>query len=259
VCRVCDLNYLEGAVRQSVRDIYTKGTWTDRIPSEAKEALRVGIILALAVILIYGDVVFLGYTLSPAVYNYAVLIPPPTGYHGRWLVSSPVMDPLASGGVIWPTNLLISRIIFSGEFPLWNPYQGTGAPLTADTTWSAYFPTNLLYMISNQYWDFVWLLELWSAGVLCYLFLRKLNLRWLPATGGALAYALSGAFILYPFVPWTNVAIMTPALLLAAKRCFEQPFNGYSIALGSIIFSFSLLGAHIEALVIQCDFPLLFH
>jgi hypothetical protein len=215
------------------------------------ESLKAAAILGAVILLAYGTISFLGYTLSPALWNYGVLVPP-YGYQGRWLSYAVNMDPLASGGAIWPVNQLISSMLHSGQLPLWNPYQGTGAPLAADTTWSTYFPIELLYLVTpNQYWDFVWLLKLWTAGFLCYLFLRKLNLSSVSAIGGGLAYCLSGAFIFYAFLPWTNVAILLPALLFVAKKCFDGSPTRHTLAVGGAVFAISLLGAHIEALIIQ--------
>jgi hypothetical protein len=227
---------------------------------EGREAVRVAVILGLVILLVYGDVAFLGFTLSPALSTYAVLSPP-YGYTGRLVpkLTWNVIDPQASGGSIWPVNQLIYRTQFLTGLPLWNPFQGTGAPLAADTTWSTYFPLNFLYFfLPNQYWDFVWLLKLWIAGILCYLFLRRIGLAWSSATAGGLIYSLSGAFIFYPFLPWTDVAILTPAMLYAAKRCFDKPSSAGSAVLTGGIFGISLLGAHIEALIIQLLYTNLF-
>jgi hypothetical protein len=226
-----------------------------------REALKAAAILGLLIVLIFGDVVFLGYTLSPALWNYGIL-GSAYRYQGRWLqwwiYGSTVMDPLATGGQNWPIYELISRTLFSGHLPLWNPYQGTGAPLAADTSWSTYFPVNILYVLPNQYWDFVWFFKVWLAGIICYIFLKKLGLAHVPAIGGSLAYCLSGAFIFYPFLPWTDVAILTPALLLVAKNCFDEPSARHTLALGGGVFAISILGAHIETLVIQFFYVNLF-
>ncbi len=217
-----------------------------------REILKVAAILGLVILLVYGDVAFLGFTLSPALYSEGVLANGTQyDYNGRRLYTSAVLDPLATGGAMWPVYQLISQRLLAGRFPLWNPYQGTGVPLAADTTWSTYFPIDLLYFAPNAYWDYVWLLKLWAAAMLCYLFLKKLGLSVTACAGGGLAYSLSGAFIWNPFVPWTDIGIMTPALLLVVKRCFDRPLSRMSIALASIFISVSLLGAHIEALIIQ--------
>lgn len=215
-------------------------------------------ILGTVIMLVYGDIAFMGYTLSPALWNWNVLIPP-FGYHGRWLLFPNVLDPLATGSQNWPAYVLIAKMIRSGQLPLWNPYQGTGAPLAADPSWSTYFPFDLLYVfLGNQYWDYVWLLKLWTAGILAYLLLKRMGLGFSSAIGGGLAYCLSGAFIWSPFMNWTNVAILTPALLLVVVKCFDKPFAASVIVGGSFAFAIALLGAHLESLLIQFSYVFLF-
>src|SRR5208337_3709154 len=180
-------------------------------------------ILGTVIMLVYGDIAFMGYTLSPALWNWNVLIPP-FGYHGRWL--------------LFPNVL---------------------APLAADPSWSTYFPFDLLYVfLGNQYWDYVWLLKLWTAGILAYLLLKRMGLGFSSAIGGGLAYCLSGAFIWSPFMNWTNVAILTPALLLVVVKCFDKPFAASVIVGGSFAFAIALLGAHLESLLIQFSYVFLF-
>lgn len=224
-----------------------------------QEFLKVALILGITILLVYGDVAFLGYSLSPALYNEGVLVGTQYGYTGRPLYTAPntVLDPLATGGQIEPTFQLIVQRLYSGHFPLWNPYQGTGAPLAADPTLSTYFPANLLYIVPNAYWDYVALLKLWLAGIFCFLLLKRLGLSNTACMGGALAYALSGALVMNPFSTPTDIALMTPAVLFVAKKCIDDR-SRQSIALAGIVFSITLLGAHIETLVIQFLFVGLF-
>lgn len=225
--------------------------------SRAPDSLRAALILGLVIVLVYGEVSFFGYTLNPTLWNYGVLNVPQYGYEGRWPNYAYVVDPMATAG-IWPIYAIASRTLVSGQIPLWNPFWGVGAPLAADPGWAVYYPLNILYLISNQYWDFVWFLELWLAGILCYLLLRDLRLSFISSLTGGLAYCMSGAFILHPFVPWTAIAVLTPALLLSAKRCFDRPLSASSISIGSIVLATSILGGHIETLLIQFLFINLF-
>jgi len=227
-------------------------------PNIWRERCTAAAILGVAIMLVYGEIAFMGYTLSPALWSFNVLIPP-FGYHGRWVTYPTVLDPLGTGSQNWPVYVLIDKLIRSGQLPLWNPYQGTGAPLAADETWSTYFPFDLLYVfIGNQYWDYVWLLKLWTAGMLAYLLLKHMRLSFCSAMGGALAYCLSGAFIWSPFMNWTNVAILMPALLLIAMKCFDEPLHPSTITIGSLTFAATLLAAHLESLLIQFSYIFLF-
>jgi hypothetical protein len=219
-------------------------------------------ILGMVILLIYGDVAFMGYTLSPALFGSSLtraVVIPPFGYKGRWLLYNIELDPLAAGGQNWPVSVLIGRMIRSGHLPLWNPYQGTGAPLAADPSWSTYFPFDLLYVfVGNPHWDYIWLLKLWVAGIFAYFLLRRMELSFSAAVGGGLAYALSGQFILSPFMNWTNVAILTPALLLVVMKSFDEPFRPGVVVGGALAFALAILGAHLEALLIQFSYVLLF-
>lgn len=228
-------------------------------PSVCREHWTAVAILGAVIMLVYGDIVFTGYTLSPALLSWNVLIPP-FAYHGRLPTAGfTVLDPLASGSQNWPVYVLISKMVRSGQFPLWNPYQGTGVPLAADESWSTYFPFDLLYVfVGNPYWDFVWLVKLWAAGLLAYFLLRHMGLSFSSAIGGGLAYCLSGAFIWSPFMNWTNVAILTPALLLVVMKCFDKPFAPSIIVGGSLAFAITLLAAHLESILIQFSYVLLF-
>ncbi len=215
-----------------------------------EEYLKVAVILGITILLVYGDVAFMGYTLSQAVDNEGVLVGTQYGYTGRRPNFITVLDPLSTGAQIEPALQLIVQRIYSGHLPLWNPYQGTGVPLAGDPTWSTYFPTNLLYVIPNNYWDYVELLKLWVAAMFSYLLLKRFGLSKAVCMGGAFAYSLSGALVVNPFVPWTDIAIMTPAVLLVVKRCIDNTCR-QSIALASVVVSITILGAHIETLVIE--------
>ena len=215
-----------------------------------EECLKIAMILGITILLVYGDITFLGHSLSPALYSEGVLVGTQYGYSGRKIYSSPVLDPLGTGGQIEPALQLIVLRLYSGHFPLWDPYQGTGAPLAADPTLSTYFPTNLFYIIPNAYWDYVELLKLWVAALFSFLLLKRFGLSKAASLGGAFAYSLSGALIVNPFVPPTEIAIMIPAVLLVVKGCIDAP-SRKSIAIATAVFSVTLLGAHIETLTIQ--------
>jgi hypothetical protein len=90
-----------------------------RIP----DTLRAAAILAFVIILVYGEVCFLGYTLSPAINNSGVLSGFQYGYEGRKPYNLYVMDPLATGGTMWPVYAIISRALISGQILLSRQYS----------------------------------------------------------------------------------------------------------------------------------------
>ena len=82
------------------------------------DSFKVATILGLVIVLMYGEISFPGHTLNPGLWNYGVLNVPQYGYKGRWLYTAYVMDPLATGGVMWSLYAITSRTLFSGEIQL---------------------------------------------------------------------------------------------------------------------------------------------
>lgn len=75
----------------------------------SRDTLKAAAVLAVVILLVYGQVCFLGYTLSPAVRNLGVMNGFQYGYGGREPYTLYVMDPLATGGQNWPIYAIISQ------------------------------------------------------------------------------------------------------------------------------------------------------
>lgn len=99
--------------------------------------------------------------------------------------------------------------ILSGQLPLWNHYQGFGAPLLGEMQAAALFPPTLLLLLpSGQALEHIFLQ--WIAGVGAYLFFRRFGLGTTAAVVGAVLYEFNGvfgslrnaAFNPVAFLPW---------------------------------------------------------
>jgi len=223
---------------------------------EEHELVLSSLVLALVVILVYGEIVFLGYTLSPAAFSPGVLSSGPYGYDGRRIAQLPLIDAWASGVQELPMNRLVAQYLWSGQVPLWNPYMGAGTPLAADTTISAFSPIRILDLIPYTY-DLSVLLRIWLAGVLMVLFLKNLQIGTVPALGGALFYMLSGAFVWSNGMIWINVCMFAPLLMYAVERVIQNR-NPSDVPLLSFAVFLSILGAFIETIVLQFILVMLF-
>jgi len=194
----------------------------------------------------------MGYTLVPASISFYGVTP--TGsynYSGRTIGILPIIDPAAAGTQILPIRQLITQFFLMGKMPLWNPYQALGTPLAADTVNSAYAPVNLLHFLPSAFWDVPILLRLWLAGLFMYAFLRNHKLFRDSAFVGAILYMLSGAFTWYISMEHLNVIMLTPLVLLSVDRIITGKHARVNICLASIVIALSLLGAHIEAIILQ--------
>ncbi|HKN59359.1 MAG TPA: hypothetical protein VJV97_10940, partial [Gemmatimonadaceae bacterium] len=82
----------------------------------------------------------------------------------------------------------------TGHFPLWDPYLFGGMPYVAAMHGDVFYPTFLLRMLLPtdvaMTWGFV--IHIFLAGLLAYLFLRDLGYGFFGALIGGLAYMMSG-------------------------------------------------------------------
>ena len=224
--------------------------------SRRKDMILPCLVLGLVVVLAYGEVVFLGYTLSPASYCPGVLAEGSYGYEGRRIAQYPMLDAWASGLSEVPMNRLVMQYILSGQLPLWNPYMAAGTPLAADTTISVFAPFRAFDLLPNSY-DLIALLRIWLAGVFMFLFLKELRLGNVPALAGAIFYMLSGSFTWYSGMVWISVSVFAPLLVLAVERVIRKA-SPSAVSLLSLAVFLSILGGFIEVIILQFILAILF-
>lgn len=139
---------------------------------------------------------------------------------GKFLVN-PRSDQYIAGYAF--REFAASTLRATGHFPQWNPYQFGGMPFVAAMHGDIFYPTFLLRMFLPtdvaMSWGFI--VHIFLAGFLAYLFLRQAGFRFGGALVGGLAYMLSGhiaTFVspghdgklfvtaLFPLLLWTVVA-----------------------------------------------------
>src|SRR5262245_61641866 len=119
----------------------------------------------------------------------AVIILAPFILFWRWLFKGEVLfwgTPMLQ---FWPWRHLVKEALLQGEWPLWNPLVGNGAPLLANLQSAAFYPPNLIYLFLpvEHALTLSVILHLILAGLLMYAFARQLHLAPFPATISALA------------------------------------------------------------------------
>ena len=117
----------------------------------------------------------------------------------------------------------------AGRLPLWNPYNYAGAPMAR---WGLFSPFNLLQLAFPQPIGLAWiqLVQAVLAGLGAYLFFRRaMALGFLAASCGAIAYPVTGFFVLWQGFPLTSVVSWLPWILLATDRTVRRPAGWGSI------------------------------
>ena len=200
--------------------------------------LRVLLLLVALVVLFFPDVVLGGRTLSSSSTQWGVMGErPPYGYpetgdstHPRVLKGGPdynnyLADPLAPAAGLEPRAEKISRLLRSGQVPVWARNMGLGRPVIG--SWGLK-PLRLPVLLAPTplVWDVFLLARLVVAGVFTYLLARRLGLRTLGATAAAISFAFTGYSMLFINMPHVDFAMMLPIVLLAVDRVVEAPSAG---------------------------------
>lgn len=98
----------------------------------------------------------------------------------------------------------VLKSLQQGVLPLWNPYNGMGAPLLANYQVAFFYPPNWTLLLGGLIggdqgiaFSYVLLsaLHLSWAGLGCSLLLRHLGVNWLAQVIGGIAFGISGFFI----------------------------------------------------------------
>jgi hypothetical protein len=110
------------------------------------------------------------------------------------------------------------------QLPWWNPYEGTGSPLTGEMQSAALFPPTILLLISGgQLYEHM-LLEI-IAGISTYLVLRRLALGRGASLAGGIAFALNGTFAWLAHAAVNPVAFL-PLLVLGIEFAYDAARRG---------------------------------
>jgi hypothetical protein len=126
----------------------------------------------------------------------------------------------------FPLRVLAGRQIHSGQFPLYDPYVWSGAPLLGGWNAGAAYPLTFLFALMPA--AAAWTLNMigtWTvAGLGMFGFLRALRLGSLPSLLGALSFAFAGAmsaqvahFGLVAGMSWVPVQLLGVLRLTEAR------------------------------------------
>ena len=153
------------------------------------------------------------------------------------------------GGFLGEPNLPLLHYQYFHErvAPLWDPYQGYGAPLAANQQSQPFYPLTLalLVHIGPQTYNCFLLSRLLVAGIGAYFYLRFFVSFWAALTGG-ITSMLAGYYILFLTMPQLSVEVLLPAALLAAEYLLRKR-NYRSIVAFAIVLLLVFLGGMPES------------
>ncbi|KAB2968026.1 MAG: YfhO family protein [Thermoanaerobaculia bacterium] len=157
-------------------------------------------------------------------------------------------------GDVWrqmvPWNRVVREAWLSGEWPLWNPFILSGAPLASAASPAPYWPATLLTLAVApvEVLTLLAALKVFLAALCAFLFLRDMDCAPGPALVGATAFALSTFQLFWLGWPQTAVTASFPLVLLGAGRLARAPALA-SVSLLAAGLTLSALAGHAETLL----------
>ena len=96
-----------------------------------------------------------------------------------------------------PYKYFLATQLKGGAIPLWNPYNGAGSPLFAETISGMFHPLNALFLVFPLHLAFSYFIiaHFILAGLFMYLFLRSLQMQPIPSLTGSIVFSLSAYFV----------------------------------------------------------------
>lgn len=152
---------------------------------------------------------------------------------------------------IYPVKRFMTRALWSGEFPLWNPYVFTGYPFTYNTQAGVFYPLSLLYYLlpDASAVDLTVILQMSLGAAFMFAYLRQMQLRRPAAVVGASVFTFNGVMVAW--LEWQVVhaaIIWLPAQLylveqLAGKLAKNRSVAREVVGIG-VLFAIPWLGGH---------------
>ena len=183
---------------------------------------------------------------SPDAVALALLVASVAAVFHRALLTSEVFYQRDIHSYWYPQVEVFVRAVAEGSTPLWNPFDGFGAPMLANPASQLLYPPtwlNLVMLPASYYKLFVLAHTVW-AGAGLYLLARQLGAGRLAALLAGHAFSLSGPFLSAAslFHHFAGAAWM-PWVLLALTRLLARPGLGTALVLGAAGAALLLTGS----------------
>ncbi len=126
---------------------------------------------------------------------------------------------------LYPWKTLVIDELKQGRFPLWNPYNFSGAPLLANYQSQVFYPLTILYFIFPQItaWTILVILQPILGSLFMYLFVKEIGISTAGALLASILFNFSGfANVWMEFNTIWHTILWLPFLLYLIERAIKQ-------------------------------------
>lgn len=152
----------------------------------------------------------------------------------------------------FPWRRAVQLSLRDGEWPLWNPYNLAGHPLSAEVQSAPYLPLTWIACLlpAAVSLTFTAAIGLFLAGLGAFLFARELGCRESAALIAAAGWAFASCNVLYILTAMGLATIFLPLILTATMRVARLPNIASGLFL-MIALSLTILSGHPESLFLN--------
>ncbi len=225
-----------------------------------REGVRAALILILLLHVCFFPCIWGNRTLLESARDQPSVLP-----QGAWAgkaLAMPFPKMLDSGAAAWVPEPLLELIrtdyLRERTLPLWNPYQGFGAPLAADMQSQPFYPLTvaLSFWLTPRTYNWYILLRLFIAGICGYLYLRFF-VSFIAALAGGVTSMLAGYYVLFITMPHLSVEVLLTASFLVAEKLLRNTTYRNVVWLGVVVF-LAVVGGMPESSLVLLTFLCLY-
>lgn len=148
-----------------------------------------------------------------------------------------------------PWRVYIKGQLLSGNIPVWNPLNGSGAPFIANPQTAIFYPLNIIYYLfpTKISLTAIPLFKIFFFSLFSYLYLRSVKCSKFASILSSMAVSFSGFFAVWLLWPHTNVYLLFPLLLFLTEKIRSKNSTPLLISIAFVYFM-GVLGGHPETL-----------
>ena len=196
-------------------------------PPKVSTDAKIAALLAVAVALVFSDVLFFG-----------------SGFYVRDVYRDYL-----------PSRFVLRTVLVGGEFPMWNRYWSGGQPLAANPGFQAFYPGTWLALLPSFLFGFnleiVAHIALATVGM--FLLLRSMALRVQAALFGAIAFGFGGIVLsLTNLLPFLTSVAWWPLIVMFAR---QRRWGALAISLGMLFLAAEQSVIVQTAILLTCALP----
>lgn len=161
---------------------------------------------------------------------------------------------------LYPWRSFAFSSLFSGQIPLWNPYNFSGTPLLANFQSAVFYPFNIVFLFAPFVvgWSILVFLQSFLTGLFTYLYCRKINFSKLASVLSSVSFTFSSFLTVWlEYNTIGHVVLYLPLALFCIESLLQKK-SRFIILLFILSIAFPIFAGHPQLFVYELIFLVLY-